>query len=143
MMNRENRKMEVVLSKTFKHCGHYQGSIPLDGRKMVEGSGRFFIRNPQGVDYYVGTPGQDNNINWSRVAGAATKITGYILPHAHYWQIHFDDLGEVADGEEIIFTYEWTPHHLHGAEVMVRVNNEERWVPITELQAALSSYLGE
>jgi hypothetical protein len=58
------------------------------------------------------------------------------------WRI---DLGDhvLEKGEEITLTYKWQPHYLHGAEVMVRLNNEDRFVPIADLQKALRNYLGD
>lgn len=145
MMNREPRTEEVVQSTLTENCYFYSGAVHFDGRKMIKGSGRFEIRNPKtGQVFYRGDVNLKGDIQWRRVSGAHTNLHGQFNHSSGYWTISFDgDESELNPGEEIVFTYEWTPHYLSGAKVQVEINNEPRMVPIEDLQAALYSYLGE
>ena len=58
------------------------------------------------------------------------------------FHLQFDRSTAPKKGEEIVAEYRWKPHPLHGATIMVNVNNKNVMVPITLLQEALQTYLG-
>jgi hypothetical protein len=145
-MNREPRTKTELCAITDGYTAHYSGAVPWGGRDVIKGSVVFRIGTPES-SYFEGCVDEAREIiRWRRLSGAPldpNDITGKFSPHSGYFQIIFNNKGLIQDGEQITVTYDWQPHHLTGAEVLVKVNNEERFVSIEELQSALRSYLGE
>ena len=146
MMNREPRTKTELCATTDGYTACYSGAIPWGGREVVKGSVVFKIgTNTQ--EYFEGRVVEEREtIVWRRLSGAPlgpNDIAGTFSPNAGYYQIIFNNKSLIQDGEQITVSYDWRPHHLTGAEVLVRINNEDRLVPIEELQRAMNSYLGD
>jgi len=121
----------------------YNGAVPFGGRKILPDTVIFRIGARPGVSpIFEGRLGENGTIKWTRVSTRGpADMSGVWHPQAGYWQF---DTGKtpLSTEEEITVEYQWQPHHLHGAEIMVRLNNEERFIPIEDLQNALHQYLG-
>jgi len=137
-MNREPRKQTELCATTNGVCRVYQGAIPYGGRKLIRGTEVFRIGNVlTSCIYFEGRPDEHGVIRWTRTtSGKAAKATGTWNYQTGFYSIEFDE-SELAKDEEITLSYKWQPHHLTGAMVMIRINNEDRLIPIEELQAAL------
>lgn len=143
MMELEPQRETVSLGTTQDYCLSYAGAIPYDGRRVIPGSVVFQIGDPITMKtYFEGRPTESGSIEWTRKAGGDHGLTGTFRLDTGQWHIDFGRT-KPERGEEITVTYRWQPHYLSGAEVMVRVNNEDRLVPIRDLQKALWSYLGD
>lgn len=126
------------------YCHAYSGCVHYGGRKVLPETIKFEIGTPEKT-YFEGSL-EGGVIQWRRLSGAPLAkeaLTGRMNEATGGWDIIFNDHSLLQPGEQITITYDWQPHHLTDAEVLVRVNNEERFVPIRELQSALYSYLGE
>ena len=146
MMNRDPKTQTEFCANIEKDCTSYNGAIPYHRRAVIEGSVVFRIGTETQTYFEGRADDKAGTINWERLSGAS-RGTGAITSRWHRiagsWSIQFSDSSLLSEGERITVTYDWQPHHLSGAEVMVRVNNEERFIPIEELQSALYNYLGE
>ena len=140
MMNHAPRKQREVLATTDNAVTLlYAGAAAFDGRRPIPGSVVFTI-GPGSRVYFEGRVDDSGVINWVRKSGGKPPLRGEFNSRTGFWQIEFQH-GAVAKGEDITISYDWQPHYLSGAEVMVRINNEDRLVPIEDLQAALYSRL--
>lgn len=145
-MNRDPRTKTELCATTERGCYHYSGSIPYFGRDVVKNSVVFQIGTPDKIYFEGRAEDEWDRVSWKRLSGATLNpgdIETVWNARSGYFQIVFHNRDLVQDGEQITVSYDWQPHPLSGAEVLVKVNNEERFVPIEELQHALHSYLGE
>lgn len=144
-MNRDPKTRSELCATTEKWCAAYSGAVPYSGRKVIPGTVKFEIGTAEKA-YFEGIPEDNGNIEWRRTSGtplADGDIIGKMNLASGYWDICFNNRDLIQDGEQITVSYDWQPHHLSGAEVLIRINNEERFVPIGELQSALYSYLDD
>ncbi len=141
MMELATRSRHEIQCTTIAGCLSYSGAVNYDGRRPIKGTEIFRIRCPKtNTLYFEGIPGDSGVIRWSRRSGAPAKLTGTFNRFSGYWSIEFDK-DNVSKGEEVSISYDWQPHYLTGAKVMVLLNNEERLVPIEDLQKAICSHL--
>jgi len=106
----------------------YTGAIPFNARQVIPGTEVFRICCiDTGKVYFEGRPDKSGLILWYRLAGGEAGVRGQWNRFTGAWEIVFNK-GVSGDNEEILLTYEWQPHYLNGAEVMVRLNNEDRMV---------------
>ncbi|MGD9729309.1 MAG: hypothetical protein AB7V39_23445, partial [Nitrospiraceae bacterium] len=134
MMNLAPRTKTEFCANTVSNCLLYGGSVPTQWRRVIPGSVVFRIGKPDKTYFEGRADDARGTIEWSRLSGAPFRKEDIFSTWSYgNWQIQFLDPSLVCDGEQLTVSYDWQPHHLHGAEVLVRLNNEERYVPIQDL----------
>jgi len=138
-----SRKRTDNCGSTDRTILSYIGVIPFNARQIIPDTEVFRVCcKDTGKVYFEGRPDESGLILWSRLAGGKASVRGKWYHSTGAWEIMFDP-GVPSDNEEILLSYEWQPHYLSGAEVMVRINNEDRMVPVKDLRDALHGYLGK
>jgi len=144
MIQQEPIKQFEVLASTNGHSRIYGGLLKLKRPEdIVNGSVRLFI-GAEGANSprFVGQPASDGRLRWEAVSSEdehhANTLGGTLIATTYSVVCHGLPL---SAGNEITITYEWQPHYLNGAEVLVRLHNEERFVPIADLKEALRRHL--
>lgn len=150
MMELMPRRRTELLSVVQDRCSNYSGAVPLGGRRVIHGSEVFRVgRRDTGAVYYEGRPVNNaacdhapGTVAWiCRSTNEPTRFQSVWNRAAGFWKIQFNGFPET--GLEITLSYSWQPHYLYGAEIMVRLNDEERFVPIADVQAAFHHYLAD
>jgi len=110
-------------------------------RKIIPGSEIFRVRKVEHT-YLLGRADTAGVVNWIRKAsGTALEASSSYSRATGQFMVTFPD--PIEDGAELSVTYKWRPHYLSGAQVMVHINGEDRFVPIRDLQQAFGTDLSE
>ena len=110
-------------------------------REIVPGSEIFRVRKGEHT-YFMGRANPAGVVDWiRRASGKALDTSSTFDRTTGQFMVTFPE--PIEDGEELSVTYKWRPHYLSGAQVMVHLNGEDRFVPIRDLQQAFGTDLGD
>jgi hypothetical protein len=122
-------------------CVCFSANLRTD-RDIVPGSEIFRVKKGEHT-YFIGHANVSGNVQWIRKAsGKLLKTNSTYCRNTGQFMVAFLE-GPLEDGEELSVTYKWRPHYLSDAQVYVRLNGEDRLVPIRDLQQAIGTDLSE
>ena len=140
MMVRPTRTATEFLGTGNGWNSTFSANIRTD-REIVPGSEIFRVRKGEHT-YFMGRANTAGVVNWIRKAsGKALDTSSTYDRTTGQFIVSFPE--PIEDGEELSVTYKWRPHYLSGAQVYVRLNGEDRLVPIRDLQQAFGTDLSE